>query len=134
MQGSNIRILIYVGIIWLGISTILFMLFETIISLLSSAVLLILLIWYIRREPNQRPTTKFTNDDKITKINRDCANICRTASQFMSRDSQYSKQYAMFVPIFVKHVLRNVNNTLIWNHCQKCAQVCRRCAEECRKI
>lgn len=69
MQGSNIRILIYVGIIWLGISTILFMLFETIISLLSSAVLLILLIWYIRREPNQRPTTKFTNDDKITKIN-----------------------------------------------------------------
>ena len=69
MQGSNIRILIYVGIIWLEISTILFMLFETIISLLSSAVLLILLIWYIRREPNQRPTTKFTNDDKITKIN-----------------------------------------------------------------
>lgn len=69
MQGSNIRILIYVGIIWLGISTILFMLFETIISLLSSAVLLILLIWYIRREPNQRLTTKFTNDDKITKIN-----------------------------------------------------------------
>lgn len=69
MQGSNIRILIYVGIIWLGISTILFMLFETIISLLSSAVLLILLIWYIRREPSQRPTTKFTNDDKITKIN-----------------------------------------------------------------
>lgn len=69
MQGSNIRVLIYVGIIWLGISTILFMLFETIISLLSSAVLLILLIWYIRREPNQRPTTKFTNDDKITKIN-----------------------------------------------------------------
>ena len=69
MQGSNIRILIYVGIIWLGISTILFMLFETIISLLSSAVLLILLIWYIRREPSQSPTTKFTNDDKITKIN-----------------------------------------------------------------
>ena len=69
MQGSNIRILIYVGIIWLGISTILFMLFETIISLLSSAVLLILLIWYIRREPNERPTTKFTNDDKIIKIN-----------------------------------------------------------------
>jgi hypothetical protein len=72
MQGSNIRILIYIGIIWLGISTILFMLFETMISLLSSAVLLILLIWYIRREPSQRPTTKFTNDDKITKINYYC--------------------------------------------------------------
>jgi hypothetical protein len=99
-----------VGIIWLGISTILFMLFETIISLLSSAVLLILLIWYIRREPNQRPTTKFTNDDKITKINRDCANICWTASQFMSRDSQYSKQI-----------------------CNVCADICETCAKECEQ-
>ena len=44
------------------------MLFKTMISLLSFAVLLILLIWYIRREPSQRSTTKFTNDDKITKI------------------------------------------------------------------
>jgi hypothetical protein len=75
MQGTNRRTLIYIGITWLGISTVLFMLLETIISLLSSAVLLILLIlliWYIRREPSQKPTTKITNDDKITKINYYC--------------------------------------------------------------
>jgi hypothetical protein len=77
MQGTNRRILIYVGIIWLGISTVLFMLFETIISLLSSVVLLILLILYIRREPSQRPTTKFTNDDKISKVNYYCM-LCGT--------------------------------------------------------
>jgi hypothetical protein len=72
MQG---RRLIYIGIIWLGFSTVLFMLFETINALLSSLVLLILLIlliWYIRREPSQKPTTKLTNDDKITKINYYC--------------------------------------------------------------
>ena len=34
------------------------------------------------------------------QINGDCANI--------------QNKYAMFVPIFVKHVLRNVNDTLIW--------------------
>ena len=72
MQGTNRRTLIYIGITWLGISTVLFMLLETIISLLSSAALLILLIWYIRREPSQKPTTKITNDDKITKINYYC--------------------------------------------------------------
>jgi hypothetical protein len=69
MQGTSRQILIYLGIIWLGVSTVLFMLFETIISLLSSLVLLVLLIWYVKREPNQ---TKVTNEDKITKINYYC--------------------------------------------------------------
>ncbi len=72
MQGTNRRTLIYTGIIWLGISTILFMLFETIISLLSSLVLLILLIWYIRRESGRKSTTNITNDDKTTKVNYYC--------------------------------------------------------------
>jgi hypothetical protein len=69
MQGTSRRTLIYIGAIWLGVSTVLFMLFETIISLLSSLVLLVLLIWYVKRELNQ---TKVTNDDKITKINYYC--------------------------------------------------------------
>jgi hypothetical protein len=72
MQGTNRRKLIFIGIIWLGISTVLFMLFETIISILSSVVLLILLILYIRREPSWKPTTKLTNDDNISKINYYC--------------------------------------------------------------
>ncbi|HEY9385730.1 MAG TPA: hypothetical protein VIP70_01715 [Nitrososphaeraceae archaeon] len=69
MQGTSRRILIYIGIIWLGLSTVLFMLFDIIISLLSSFVLLVMLIWYVKREPNQ---IKITNDDKITKINYYC--------------------------------------------------------------
>ena len=48
------------------------------------------------------------------QINRDCANICWTASQFMSRDSKYAKQNATFVLIFVKHVLKNVKDIQIW--------------------
>jgi hypothetical protein len=72
MQGTSRRILIYLGIIWLGLSTVLFMLFETVISLLSSLVLLALLIWYMKRDPNRKSTTKSTNDDNITKISYYC--------------------------------------------------------------
>jgi hypothetical protein len=71
MQGTDRIILIYIGIIWIGFSTVLFMLFETIISLLSSLVLLVLVVWYMKREPNQKLTTK-PNDHNITKINYYC--------------------------------------------------------------
>src|SRR5215204_5559747 len=44
------------------------------------------------------------------QINRDCANICWTASQFMSRDSEHVKQI-----------------------CNVCADICEACAKECEK-
>jgi hypothetical protein len=44
------------------------------------------------------------------QLNRDCANICWTASQFMSRDSEYSKQL-----------------------CNICADICDACEQECEK-
>ncbi len=45
------------------------------------------------------------------QINRDCANICWTASQGIA---SIQNKYAMFVQIFAKRVLRNVNDILIW--------------------
>jgi hypothetical protein len=72
MQGTSGHTLIYIGTIWVGASTVLFMLFETIISLLSSLTFLVLLIWYMKKESNQKSTTKPTVDDKITKINYYC--------------------------------------------------------------
>jgi hypothetical protein len=77
MQGTSRRTLIYSGTIWVGVSTVLFMLFETIISLLSSLAFLVLLIWYMKKESNQKSTTKPTVDDKITKINYYCM-LCGT--------------------------------------------------------
>ena len=47
------------------------------------------------------------------QINRDCANICWTASQFMSRDSQYTKQICN-VCADICEACANVNDTLIW--------------------
>jgi hypothetical protein len=74
MTIANRRILLYVGVVWLGISTVLFTLFEIKISLPSSIVLLILLIWYIQRNSKQKPTptTRLTNDNAISKTNYYC--------------------------------------------------------------
>ena len=68
------------------------------------------------------------------QINRDCANICWTASQFMSRDSQYSKQICNVCADICETCAKECERYADMDHCQKCAQVCRRCAEECRKI
>jgi hypothetical protein len=47
---------------------------------------------------------------RCIQLNRDCANMCMTASQFMSRDSEHSKKI-----------------------CAICADICDLCAEECEK-
>jgi hypothetical protein len=52
---------------------------------------------------------------RCIQLNRDCANICATASQFMPRDSEYSKRFALSVQMYMTNVLRNVKNILIWN-------------------
>ena len=46
----------------------------------------------------------------VYRLNRDCANICVTASQFMSRDSEYSKKI-----------------------CAICTDICDACVQECEK-
>jgi Domain of Unknown Function (DUF326) len=70
----------------------------------------------------------------IIKINRDCANICWTASQFMSRDSEYVKQICDVCADICEASVRKCERNTDMNHCQKCTQACRRCAEECRKV
>ena len=57
------------------------------------------------REENVKSMTR------CIQLNRDCANMCMTASQFMSRDSEHSKKI-----------------------CAICADICDLCAEECEKI
>ena len=47
---------------------------------------------------------------KCIKLDIDCAEICQSASAFVSRDSDHAK-----------HLLK------------ECAEICRRCAEECMK-
>jgi Domain of Unknown Function (DUF326) len=68
------------------------------------------------------------------QLNRDCANICWTASQFMSRDSEYSKQLCNICADICDACTKECERHIEMEHCQKCAQACRQCTEECRKM
>ena len=48
--------------------------------------------------------------ERCIQLDSDCATICWTASQFMSRDNEYVKQI-----------------------CNTCAELCDSCADECKK-
>jgi hypothetical protein len=53
--------------------------------------------------------------ERCVQLNRDCATICWTTSQLMSRDSEYVKQICNTVLRYVTHVLRSVKNISVWN-------------------
>lgn len=63
----------------------------------------------------------------------DCAQICRLASAFMSRDSELASELCNACADVceacgaecAKHDM---------DHCKRCAEACRRCAQECRRM
>ena len=71
---------------------------------------------------------------RCIQLNRDCANICTTASQFMSRNSEYSKKICIICAELSDACADECEKYTDMEHCKLCAQVCRRCADECRKI
>ena len=71
---------------------------------------------------------------RCIQLNRDCANICSIASQFMSRDSEYSKKICAICADVCDECAQECEKYTDMEHCKLCAQACRRCAEECRKI
>ena len=68
------------------------------------------------------------------QLNRDCANICWAASQFMSRDGEYVKRICSLCADICDACAKECERYIEMDHCQKCAQACRRCAEECHKM
>jgi hypothetical protein len=48
------------------------------------------------------------------QTNRACASVCWTSAQLMSMDSEFAKKFAIFVLMFVTHVLKNVKDIQIW--------------------
>lgn len=71
---------------------------------------------------------------RCIQLNRDCADICETASQFMSRDSEYSKKTCAICADICNECAEEYEKYADMEHCRMCAQACRRCAEECHKM
>ena len=84
-------------------------------------------------------STACLHEDEVKKVTRcialdmDCAAICRLASSFMSRDSDFAKPLCKLCAEIcqacgdecAKHPMR---------HCQDCAKACHRCAAECTSM
>jgi hypothetical protein len=72
--------------------------------------------------------------ERCIQLDRDCATVCWTASQLMSRDSEYAKQICSTCAEFCDACAEECEKHQQMEHCKLCAQACRSCAEGCRKI
>jgi hypothetical protein len=72
--------------------------------------------------------------ERCIQLNRDCPTICWTASQLMSRDSEYVKEICSTCAEIYDACAEECEKHQRMEHCKLCAQACRRCAEECRKM
>jgi hypothetical protein len=66
-------------------------------------------------------------------LDLDCAAICRLASSFMARGSEFATaicgECAEVCEACAAECERHPRD-----HCRRCAEVCRRCAQECRRM
>ena len=71
---------------------------------------------------------------RCIQLDRDCATVCWTTSQLMSRDSEYVKQICNICAELCDACAEECEEHQRMKHCKLCAQACRKCAEECRKM
>lgn len=72
--------------------------------------------------------------ERCVQLDRDCATVCWTASQLMSRDSEYAKKFCSLCAEFCDVCAEECEKHQQMEHCRLCAQACRKCAEECREM
>lgn len=66
-------------------------------------------------------------------LDMDCAQICRMASAYMARGSEFVKAICQLCA----DICQTCGNECAkhqFSHCQECAQACQRCAEECHRM
>ncbi|MGZ8318822.1 MAG: four-helix bundle copper-binding protein [Telluria sp.] len=63
----------------------------------------------------------------------DCAQICRMASSYMARDSEFATAVCQMCADVCDSCADECTLHSA-EHCRQCAKACRRCAEECRRM
>ena len=63
----------------------------------------------------------------------DCAAICRLASGYMARGSDFARRMCAICAEVCEACGAECAKHQ-HDHCQECAEACRRCAEECRRM
>lgn len=67
------------------------------------------------------------------RLDRDCADVCWSASAFMSRGSRFAAEVCR-VCAEICDACGDECAKHKHAHCQRCAEACRHCADECRQM
>lgn len=70
---------------------------------------------------------------RCIRLDRDCAEMCRTAAAVMMRDGEHAADVCRACAELCEACARECEKHSS-AHCKRCAEACRRCAEECRKM
>ena len=67
------------------------------------------------------------------KMDLDCAEICQTSINFITRDSLYTKEILQMCFKLCEACALECGIHTGMEHCVKCAERCKQCANECKK-
>ncbi|WCK52966.1 four-helix bundle copper-binding protein [Aneurinibacillus sp. Ricciae_BoGa-3] len=70
---------------------------------------------------------------KCIQLDRDCADICALAVQYMTTQSSFAKEICRLCADICEACAEECTRHN-HEHCQKCAKACRRCPQACRKM
>ena len=69
------------------------------------------------------------------RLDRDCADACRSAIPAMARGSEHAAQLCrVLADICDACAVECERHAGMAEHCRRCAEACRRCAEACRAV
>lgn len=71
---------------------------------------------------------------KCIQLNLDCAAVCRTAVELMSRGSEFSERFNERCAEICNACAEECEKHSDMEHCKQCAEVCRRCADTCMEV
>lgn len=70
---------------------------------------------------------------RCIRLDMDCAEVCWSASAFMSRGSKFAHDYCRLCAEICEACGEECRKHE-HDHCQSCADACEHCAEECRRM
>lgn len=71
---------------------------------------------------------------RCIQLNRDCADLCALAVQWMSRGSEFAAQLCALCAEICEQCGEECKKHIQLEHCAECAESCLHCAAECRKM
>jgi hypothetical protein len=71
---------------------------------------------------------------RCIRLNLDCAEVCTTAANLMSRGSEFAERFNERCAEICNSCAAECESHKHMEHCRECAEICRKCAEACMEM